>query len=407
MTRSRIDEWSGGVAGTSASDEPANNLTNTYGDERDGGVVAIDPTKRDADRPAAVRSRDRRRRHGETWFDAELSAAITLFDTPDDVLDVEAQRESFRRNYELARPLSLVGVEVQDIEAESSGQPPVRVRTYRPIHATGKPLPVLLWLHGGAFSFGFAEIDDDFCSRLALDAGYLIASPDYRLSPEHPFPASIDDAYNTLEWMVARAASLGIDTGCIAVGGSSSGGALAAAVCLRARDEHGPSIQLQILSCPVTDDRMDTHSMRMYDDTPVFDRVQTASMWDRYLGVDRPAVISPYAAPGRARSLADLPPAYIVTAQHDPLRDEALSYGMRLIAAGNRTELHHLPDTFHSFDLVVPTSGVSLRAYADYLAVLRRTRAEAAPSTPAKREEDERRPDLPQYGSTTTLSRVP
>lgn len=317
---------------------------------------------------------------GDARFDAELSAAIALFASPEDPLDVAAQRESFRRNYEAARPLSMRGVGVEDLEPDGSiGGPPVRVRIYRPLHLGPKFLPAMLWLHGGAFSFAFAEIDDDFCSRVAVDTGYLVVSPDYRLSPEHPFPAGLDDAYATLEWMTSAAAGLGTDIACVAVAGSSSGAGLAAAVCLRARDHRGPNIQLQILSCPVTDDRLDTPSMRIYNDAPVFDGIQAAAMWDRYLGPVRPDV-SAYAAPARARDLGGLPPAYIVTAQHDPLRDEALTYAMRLIAAGNRTELHHVPDTFHSFDLVVPTSGVAQRVYADYVAVLRRARAESAPS---------------------------
>jgi len=352
--------------------------------------------------PKPGQPRHRRRRRGEAWFDAELSAAIAFFDTPDDLLDIEAQRESFRRNYEGARPLSMTGVEVLDIPGGTSEGPPVRVRIYRPVHAPEGALPAMLWLHGGAFSFAFAEIDDDICSRLALDAGYVLVSPDYRLSPEHPFPAGIDDAYRTLEWMAAQATRMGLDPGCIVVGGSSSGGALAAAICLRARDEHGPTIQLQVLSCPVTDDRMDSPSMRTYDDTPVFDQVQAAAMWDRYLGTDRPPDVSPFAAPARARSLADLPPAYVVTAHHDPLRDEALRYAMRLIAAGNRTELHHFPDTFHSFDLVVPTSGLSLRVYSDYLAILRRVRADAAPSAPVEAGRGAEGTDVPEYGPTTS-----
>ena len=318
-------------------------------------------------------------------FDAELSAAMALFATPEDPLDVAAQRESFRRNYESARPLSMAGLSVDDLTPESPSAPPVGIRVYRPIHPQSTRLPALLWLHGGAFSFAFAEIDDDFCSRIALDAGFLVISPEYRLAPEHPFPAGLDDAYHTLEWMVATQDALGIDGGCIAVGGSSSGGAIAAALCLRARDEAGPTIQLQILSCPVTDDRLETRSMRLYQQAPGFDGIQAVAMWQRYLRAHASSEASPYAAPARARSLAGLPPAYVLTAQHDALRDEAIQYAVRLIAAGNRCELHHLPDAFHTFDLVVPTAGISQRVYADYLAVLRRARSEAAPSVAADR----------------------
>ena len=313
-------------------------------------------------------------------FDAELSAAIGLLALTEDPLDVAAQRQSFRHNYESARPLSMEGVVVEDLTPDGLATPPVRVRTYRPVHRAEGPLPALLWVHGGAFSFAFAEIDDDFCSRIAVDSGYLVVSPEYRLAPEHPFPAGLDDVYHTLQWMFARQRDLEIDPGCVAIGGPSAGGAIAAAVCLRARDEGGPTIQLQILCCPVTDDRLRTRSIHEYQQAPGFDAVQAAAMWPRYLGTGFSGHVSPYAAPARARSLAGLPPAYIVTAQHDALRDEAIGYATRLISAGNRTELHHVPDTFHTFDLVVPTSELSQRVYADYLAVLRRTRSEAAPS---------------------------
>ena len=305
-------------------------------------------------------------------MDPELSAALIMFDF-DNLTDIKQGRERLEAIYASgSRSLSQT-VEVSDMEPRAGG-PPVRVRFYRP---TGyEPKPILLWLHGGAFAYGFAEIDDDLCTRLAEDSGFAIASPNYRLSPEHPFPAAFNDSYGTLLWLTANAPRLGLDMSSVAVGGSSAGAALAAGVCLRARDEGGPAVHQQILICPVVDDRLQTLSMQRYTNAPCFTRDAAELMWQRYLGIG--VVDSPrYAAPGRERDLSGLPPAYVLTAEDDPLRDEGIDYAVRLLAAGNHTELHHVPGTFHSFDSIVPTAGVSQRVYRDYLAALQRCHSAA------------------------------
>ena len=303
-------------------------------------------------------------------MDAELAAALIMFDSGCPK-DLERDRRRLRDIYDASPPVIPSTVKVLDVQPEALQGPPVRVRLYLPDGAGEQRLPTMLWLHGGAFSHGFAELDDDLCSRLANDAGFVIASPDYRLSPEHPFPAGFDDAYGTLVWLAEVAGRLGLDTRRLVVGGSSAGGALAASVCQRSRDQAGPTICQQILACPVIDDRLVTWSMQHYVDSPVFDRAAAELMWTRYLGEQRedpPA----YAAPGRTLDLTGLPPAYVLTAEHDPLRDEGIEYAVRLIAAGNHVELHHLPGTFHSFDSIVPTAGLSQRVRQDYLAALQR-----------------------------------
>lgn len=170
-------------------------------------------------------------------------------------------------------------------------------------------------------------------------------SPPSTGSPRGSVPAGFDDAYDTVEWLARNALRLGVDPSRIAVAGASAGGALAAAVCQRARDEGGPVIAFQLLVYPVTDDRMTTESMRVFTDSPIFDRQAAELMWERYLGPQRTAA-PPYAAPMRAVSLAGLPPTYLLTADIDPLRDEGLAYGIRLINDGVETELHHFPETF-------------------------------------------------------------
>ena len=170
--------------------------------------------------------------------------------------------------------------------------------------------------------------------------------------------------------MRRRTTELGIDSARVAVAGASAGGCLAATLCLRARDEHGPDIAFQLLIYPVTDDRLETRSMREFLDTPVFDRAQAELMWDRYLGPGRSAA-PPYAAPMRATTLAGLPPAYVLTAEWDPLRDEGLAYALRLLADGVETELHNFAGGIHGFDTMAPAALASQRAWAEYVTALR------------------------------------
>ncbi|GCE02216.1 alpha/beta hydrolase [Embleya hyalina] len=301
-------------------------------------------------------------------MDPEIAAALALLEAVDPY-DLAAHRALQRRQYAAAQPLRDPAVDVDHLEPDGAGGPPVRLRTYRNL-ATTEPAPLVVWLHGGGFALGFCEIDDDLCTWLAAQVGCHIIAPEYRLAPEHPFPAGFDDAYRTLEWAVAHADELGVDTGAVVVAGASAGGALAAAVCQRARDEGGPAIRFQLLMYPVIDDRMDTHSMDHYTDTPIFDRSQAELMWHRYLGDER-TTVSPYAAPGRAEDLSGLPPAYVLTVELDPLRDEGLDYALRMIREGVKVEIRHLPDAFHGFDGVSPSASLSQRLHADFAAVLR------------------------------------
>ena len=143
-------------------------------------------------------------------MDAELSAALIMFDDGDPT-DLETDRQRLRDLYDADTPRIPDAVRVRDVQAAPPLGPPVRVRLYEP-RVVESPLPALLWLHGGAFSHGFAELDDDLCFRMAADAGFVVLSPDYRLSPEHPFPAGFDDAYATLTWLAGQADVLGIDS---------------------------------------------------------------------------------------------------------------------------------------------------------------------------------------------------
>jgi acetyl esterase/lipase len=225
--------------------------------------------------------------------------------------------------------------------------PEVRLVVYRPIAMT-EVLPIVLSIHGGAFCFGRPEDFETVDAAMALSVGAVVVAVDYRLAPEHPFPAGIDDCWAALLWTVANAGELGIDADRLAVTGASAGGALAAALCLMTRDRGGPKVAYQALFIPCIDDRLATPSIRQAVDNPGFNSKAAEGMWLHYLGEELPRPnTSPYAAPGRATSLAGLPPAFVLTGGLDPLRDEGLGYAMALLADGVQAELHNVPGMYH------------------------------------------------------------
>ena len=254
-----------------------------------------------------------------------------------------------------------------------AGAPEVPVRVYRPESATAA-LPGLLYLHGGGFVFGNLESEHATCLAISRQLGIVVVSVDYRLSPETAFPGPLDDCYAALLWTQANAATLGIDLRRLGVMGQSAGGCLAAACALRARDENGPALCYQFLSIPVLDDRLDTPSMQAFTDTPIWHLANAEQSWDYYLGsaLQRgTAEVPALAAPARAENVQGLPPACVTAMEFDPLRDEALIYAQRLLAAGVSTEIHCYPGTFHGSSMVVDAA-LSKRGVADMLAALGR-----------------------------------
>lgn len=255
-------------------------------------------------------------------------------------------------------------VQVEDVTVPGpSGEPDVALRIYRPTAATDL-VPVLYWMHGGGMMIGSMDMDDALLVGAAERLGIAIVSVEYRLAPEHPDPAPIEDCYAGLVWTAAHAPEYGIDGNRIAVGGPSAGGGLAAGTALLARDRGGPRLAFQLLLEPMLDDRSKTLSSTQYDGTTLWDRNDNTQGWSSLLG-DRMGgdSVSPYAAPARAADLAGLPPTLIDVGEVETFRDECIEYARRLFAAGVPTELHVYPGAFHGFDLMAPDSAIGRLAW--------------------------------------------
>lgn len=245
------------------------------------------------------------------------------------------------------------------------GMQPLELRVHGPLIEDAAPemgLPVLLWIHGGGTIFGSAAREDVFCSDLAERLGAAVVAVEYRLAPEHPYPAALDDCTDALAWCGARSER-------IVVAGGSAGGGLAAALALRTRDEGGPAIAAQHLYYPMLDDRLATASARRLAEAPVCDRRIVETAWSAYLA-GRPA--DPYAAPARAIDLSGLPRSYVDTGDLDLFMDEALDYARRLADSGVETELHVIERAVHAFELIAPEALLSRAATARRIAALSR-----------------------------------
>lgn len=307
-------------------------------------------------------------------YDAELAAVLPFhiripFDDIAEARRVEAEglAEQLRARAELPADPSVV------VENHVLRGPPgsydLPVRTYTPAHRV-TPVGALVFFHGGGYVLGNLDNEEPRCVHFASNVNCVVISPEYRLAPEHPFPAAVDDCYRTVCWVAEHAARLGIDEHRISVGGISSGGGLAASVAHRARDEKRPGLVLQLLLFPTLDCRLQTPSARRFTDTPLWDSDSNRVMWDYYLAdSDYP---SWYAAPALAESFDGLPPAMLAVAEFDPLRDEALEYAKALLQADVSVEVHLYAETYHAFDYIAPFAEISQRALADQVNSLTR-----------------------------------
>lgn len=242
------------------------------------------------------------------------------------------------------------------------GDPDVRVLIHRDKTQTGI-VPGLYYIHGGAFVMGDPEMMKVACERYATEFQCVVVNVDYRLAPEHPYPAGIEDCYAGLQWFVEHADELGVDPDHIVVAGGSAGGGLVAALSLLARDRKGPKIVAQFPLYPMIDDRCHTPSNEEITDGRVWNGISNKSAWEMYLkdlpeGSDVPI----YAAPARAEDYSNLPPTFTYIGDLDPFRDETITYVQKLRQAGVPVEFHLFPGCFHGFEGFVLNAEVSKEA---------------------------------------------
>ncbi len=298
-------------------------------------------------------------------LDPEL-AAIAVLLPAFDLSDVDDARRLAASLVDHGRK-PLPGILTTDSVVSGRDGVQIPVRIYRP--SNSGHLPAVLYLHGGAFILGGLSTEDDRAEVYARDAECVVVTVDYRLSPEHPFPAALHDCLDVLLWMHDEARSLQIDPRRIAIGGESAGGALAAAIALESRGPHVPSLVHQILINPVLDHRGQTPSMLAFTATPGWDSVKNALMWSYYLG--GATEVDHLAAPALALDLAGAPPASMWIAEYDPLRDEDYDYAARLMAASVSVGLYQYAGTIHGFDGYRMTK-IGRRAIDDQVAALGR-----------------------------------
>ena len=234
---------------------------------------------------------------------------------------------------------------VEDLQIPGTAGP-VPVRLYRP--QADSRLPILVYLHGGGWMMGSIATHDALCRNLCARSGMVVASVEYRLAPEHKFPAGLEDCYAAVQWLAEQAESLGLDRERLAVGGDSAGGNLAAAVTLLARQRGGPAIGFQLLIYPVLDFDFDTPSYRENASGFHLTRDDMIWSWRQYLARELDGY-TPLASPLRADDLSGLPPAMILTAEYDPLRDEGEAYADRLAQNGVPVTCRRHAGMIHGF----------------------------------------------------------
>ena len=243
----------------------------------------------------------------------------------------------------------------------------ITVYIYQPENNTANK-PALFWTHGGGFILGSAE--SDFAGMFAKQLNATVVSVEYRLAPEHPFPAGHNDSYTAFLWMVEHADELGIDPSRIAIGGDSAGAGMAASLALRNRDQKGPKIAMQLLLYPMLDNLHATPSGSI-EDYPVWNRQTSFNAWEMYLNGTPGVNASPYAVAARAKDVSGLPKTFITVGAVDLFRDEVIDYAQRLMAAGVETQLAVFPGMYHSGELFVPEAPVSQQMIASYTKALK------------------------------------
>jgi len=302
-------------------------------------------------------------------LDPEL--AMMLREFPAEMADVNRNNvDSIRdmMNAQDSKPsASVVQIDEHIIPTKNPVQPDVRILIYR--KPSEKIQAGLIWIHGGGYILGSAE--DDRARKIAEELDCAVVSVDYRLAPEDPFPAGIEDCQAALLWVSERAQDLRIDASRLAIGGASAGAGMAAGLALMNRDQSGPSLAMQLLLYPMLDNLHDTPSGHITNN-PVWNRQTSLNAWEMYLDGVPGKDASPYAAAIRATELKELPPAYICVGAEDLFRDENIEYARKLNEAGVPAELTVYPGLFHGADVFMPTAKLSKRVDFDFIQALSR-----------------------------------
>jgi len=287
---------------------------------------------------------------------------------PYETVDADTARQLYREGRRALQPEPLAVAETRDLSAPRPGGT-VPLRLYRPDGATaGESLPVLIYFHGGGWVLGDIDSHDGVCRHLAARSGCAVVSVDYRMGPEHKFPAAVDDAVAATRWIAGNAAELGIDPARLAVAGDSAGGNLAAVVTLHERDAGGVAVGAQMLFYPATDFAMDTESHRLFGEGHLLTHAAMRWFQAQYLTAGDEADWR--ASPLRADDLAGLPTAYVITAGFDPLRDEGETYARRLVEAGVPVTTRRYTGQIHGFltmGRIIAQSAEALDAAAKWL----------------------------------------
>jgi acetyl esterase/lipase len=298
----------------------------------------------------------------------ELKEILTVFPPLNLPEGLEAARQAPAIPIE---KLESVNISTRTIPGGDSQE--MKIKIYEPVSRNAGKLPALLFIHGGGYVLGDVDGSDGDCQLFAEEAQCIVVSVEYRLAPEHPYPAPLEDCYAALVWMTNAAEELKIDVSRVAVAGQSAGGGLTAALSLLARDRKGPAISFQMPLYPMIDDRNVTpSSYEITDERAIWNRGNNLAGWRMYLGEHANGEISPYAAPARAKNLSNLPPTFTCVGQLDPFRDETIEYVAKLAQAGVAVEFHLYPGAYHGFELLNPTSEIGKQARNEYVQALKK-----------------------------------
>ena len=283
-----------------------------------------------------------------------------------DLRDLAGSRTILKKLTERARIRDTSSISVEEFAiTHPEDSTTLSLKSFRPLTGSTEK-PALLWIHGGGYVMGSAGDTDRTLAHIALETDCTVFSVDYRLAPEHAYPAALDDCFDCLLWLQEHANQLKIDPARIAIGGASAGAGLTAALALRARDEGTQQVLFQLLIYPMLDHRHRTPSSRAIQDPNLWNEQTNRLAWALYLGaLTDHDEIPAYASASLAADLTNLPPAFVCVGDLDIFLDEDIDYAQRLLQAGVPTELHVYPGAIHGFDMLAPDAAISQRLRAD------------------------------------------